>query len=179
MTGYQSKKKAASAKTIDEINWADHEPDGLAHLPQESVVERAWFTIDELNAWADKKLAENPHWVMPAEEPERKEALAQEQEPWPEEPAGHMAGGVQPAQEPVAWHHDNFGTLELSRIQRVGWKPLYTAPPQRPWVEPTGNEWFEWWRVSPVANETEAEIDFADFLIIAQAVITKLKEKNG
>ena len=68
------------------------------------------------------------------------------QEPWPEEPFGHMAGGVQ--------------------------------PPQRPWVEPTGNEWFEWWRVSQVANETEAEIDFADFLIIAQAVMTKLKEKQ-
>ena len=28
MTGYQSKKAAASAKTIDEVNWADHEPDG-------------------------------------------------------------------------------------------------------------------------------------------------------
>ena len=48
---------------------------------------------------------------------------------------------------------------------------------KRPWVEPTGNEWFNWWRVSQVANETE--IDFADFLIIAQAVAAKLKEKNG
>ena len=28
MTGYQSKKKAASAKTINEVNWVDHEPDG-------------------------------------------------------------------------------------------------------------------------------------------------------
>ena len=28
MTGYQSKKAAASAKTIDEVNWVDHEPDG-------------------------------------------------------------------------------------------------------------------------------------------------------
>ena len=28
MTGYSSKKKAASAKTIDKVNWADHEPDG-------------------------------------------------------------------------------------------------------------------------------------------------------
>ena len=65
MTGYESKRAAAQDK-----------------LAQESVVERAWFTIDELNAWADKKLVENPHWVMPAEEPERKEALAQpEQEP--------------------------------------------------------------------------------------------------
>ena len=48
MTGYKSKKAAAQGK-----------------LAQESVVERAWFTIDELNAWVDKKLAENPHWVMP------------------------------------------------------------------------------------------------------------------
>ena len=68
-----------------------------------------------------------------------------EQEPWPEEPFGHMAGGVQ--------------------------------PPQRPWVEPTGNEWFNWWRVSQIADATE--IDFADFLIIAQAVTAKLKERNA
>ena len=51
-------------------------------------------------------------------------------------------------------------------------------PPQRTWVEPTGNEWFEWWRISKVADATEAEIDFADFLIIALAVVAKLKEKN-
>lgn len=52
-------------------------------------------------------------------------------------------------------------------------------PAQRPWVDLTGNEWFEWWRVSKVADETEAEIDFADFLIIAQAVLEKFKEKNN
>jgi hypothetical protein len=40
---------------------------------QEPTAERAWFTIDELNAWADKKLAENPNWVMPKDEPERDE----------------------------------------------------------------------------------------------------------
>ena len=27
MTGYESKKAMAQAKTIDEVNWADHEPD--------------------------------------------------------------------------------------------------------------------------------------------------------
>ena len=93
MTGYQSKKAAARDKLIElaKEGMGMHSPDApeyivcealieaLAHLPQESVVERAWFTIDELNAWADKKLAENPHWVMPAEEPERKEALAQQE----------------------------------------------------------------------------------------------------
>jgi len=40
---------------------------------QEPTAERAWFTIAELNAWADKKLSENPHWVMPKDEPERDE----------------------------------------------------------------------------------------------------------
>ena len=38
---------------------------------QKPTAERAWFTIAEFNAWADKKLSENPHWVMPTEEPER------------------------------------------------------------------------------------------------------------
>ena len=47
---------------------------------QEPTAERAWFTIAELNAWANKKLLDNPQWVMPTEEPERKEALAQEQD---------------------------------------------------------------------------------------------------
>ena len=38
---------------------------------QEPTAERSWFTIAELNAWADKNLAENPNWVMPKDEPER------------------------------------------------------------------------------------------------------------
>lgn len=37
MTGYESKKAAAQAKTIDEVNWADHEPNGLAQPEQEPV----------------------------------------------------------------------------------------------------------------------------------------------
>ena len=51
-------------------------------------------------------------------------------------------------------------------------------PAQRTWVEPTGNEWFKCWLTLHAADETEAEFDFADFLIIAQAVVAKLKEKN-
>ena len=35
-----------------------------------------------------------------------------------------------PAQEPLAWYHNNFGVVELSRIPRSGWKPLYTTPLQ-------------------------------------------------
>lgn len=45
-------------------------------------------------------------------------------------------------------------------------------------VEPTDNEWLEWWRVSAIAYSTEVEIDFGDFLMIAQDVVDKLKETN-
>ena len=38
MTGYESKKKAASAKTIDEVNWVDHEPDGMRAAAQAKLV---------------------------------------------------------------------------------------------------------------------------------------------
>ena len=38
-------------------------------------------------------------------------------------------------------------------------------PAQRTW-----EEWFKWWRTSKVADSTEAEIDFADFMLIVRAV---------
>jgi hypothetical protein len=44
MTGYESKRAAAQAKTIDEVNWADHEPNGLAQPEQEPVGKFAKFT---------------------------------------------------------------------------------------------------------------------------------------
>ena len=43
---------------------------------------KPWFTIAELNAWADKNLAENPHWVMPTEEPERAWVRLTDEEIW-------------------------------------------------------------------------------------------------
>jgi hypothetical protein len=96
----------------------------------------------------------------------------------------------QGAQKPVAWMYDWLceGKLitgwiahsdsEIPQLMGSNIRPLYTAPPQRTWVEPTVGEWFKWWCASPVADAIEAEIDFADFLIIAQAVVAKLKEKN-
>jgi len=84
-----------------------------------------------------------------------------------------------PAQEPFGYLSIGGNPIFQKEKPEIGrWETLYTTPTQRPWVEPTGNEWFEWWRVSKVANETEAEIDFADFLIIAQAVTDKLKDDN-
>jgi len=34
MTGYRSKKVAAQTKTIDEVNWLDHEPNGVTKPAQ-------------------------------------------------------------------------------------------------------------------------------------------------
>jgi hypothetical protein len=94
---------------------------------------------------------------------------------------------AQPEQEPVAIVHIKDDCLVGSHRDnskpfpdgQYGLWPIGTTPPQRPWVEPSFTEWFEWWRVSPAADSTEAEIDFGDFLIIALAVVAKLKEKNG
>lgn len=75
---------------IDVQNMASESTYKAALAQQELVVERAWFTIAELNAWANKKLLDNPQWVMPTEEPERTEALAQ------------------PAQQPAYWAGVDF-----------------------------------------------------------------------
>ena len=75
--GMQKQMQSSVDKAVNRMAQPEQEPVGKL---QEPTAERAWFTIAELNAWADKKLAENPHWVMPNEEPERKEALAQEQD---------------------------------------------------------------------------------------------------
>ena len=50
MTGYQSKKAAASAKTIDQVNWADYEPDGLVHTAQEPKSVTYKEVADTMNA---------------------------------------------------------------------------------------------------------------------------------
>ena len=78
----------------------------------------------------------------------------------------------------VALHDEMLEALAQPEQEPVGFVDSKLNPIQRPWVEPTGNEWFDWWRVSAIADSTEAEIDFGDFLIIAQAVADKLKEDN-
>jgi hypothetical protein len=108
MTGYESKKAAAQAKTIDEVNWADHEPDGLA----------------------------------------------------------------QPAQEPVAWQwldSAHFRKKIPKSANKTEWSPVYTVPPQRPWVGLTDDE------VYKIAFALEGE----HWKKIADAIETKLKEKNN
>jgi len=70
LTDFDYDKRIKAIESIKEALETKDEP--VCRL-QEPTVERAWFTIAELNAWADKKLSENPHWVMPKDEPERDE----------------------------------------------------------------------------------------------------------
>jgi len=159
MTGYQSKKKAASAKTIDEVNWSDHEPDGRRATAQDKPLTKEHGFMNYAHQLMVKCFNEE-------HDKHKRTTMDKDDDINPTPPA------AQPAQEPKVRTGDcllcGVCASEGHKIQA-----------QRPWVEPTGNEWFEWWRVSPIADSTEAEIDFADFLIIAKAVVAKLKEKNA
>jgi len=70
MTGYKSKKAAAIAKTIDEVNWADHEPDGLTIAYMSGLYDgkkqrqkvvfptmlRKMWSGSEVQAWLDENV---------------------------------------------------------------------------------------------------------------------------
>ena len=87
-------------------------------MKKELTEPRAWFTVDELNAWADKKLKENPQW---AEKP------AQQQEP--------VATVTSESGNPnlsMSWWHEP--------ALPVGTK-IYTSPqPNKQWVGLTDQE---------------------------------------
>ena len=66
MTGYKSKRAAAQAKTIDEVNWVDHEPDGrrvaqkFIEVENKKVSERYGY-VPKLHPseWQDKQPAQD------------------------------------------------------------------------------------------------------------------------
>ena len=144
----------------------------LEEKQEPSVDVRAWFTIDEINAWADKKLKENPQW------------------------AGQSA---QPEQEPVAWRwkervNGDFDNWVVTSSEpppyAVEQQPLYTAPPKteqeqvecmcgicklgkREWVGLTDEQISDLW--CKVSNTDFVTADTHEF---ARAIEAKLKEKN-
>ena len=65
MTGYQSKKAAAQAKTIDQVNWADHEPSGFVESKLNPIrrpkvlfptMLRKMWSGAEVQAWLDENV---------------------------------------------------------------------------------------------------------------------------
>jgi len=74
---------------------------------------------------------------------------------------------AQPVQEPVAWQW--LGSAQFRKkipkgADKTAWSPLYTTPPQRPWVGLTDEEINKW---TPEIHG------------VIQAIEAKLKEKNS
>ena len=91
---------------------------------------------------------------------------------------------AQPEQEPVAWRDRTYGTLMNQEWQDAD--PLYTHPPQRTWVELTGEE-----AMDVTRKEGHELLDFIyeygtgvegveeRIVAICKAIEAKLKEKNA
>jgi hypothetical protein len=92
--------------------------------------------------------------------------------------------------EPVAWiweKEDGYTSIETHSLndedmKNVGvksMKPLYTTPPQRPWVVLTDKEIEAIWKVALFADYgVGAELSNQPFVHYARAIEAKLKEKN-
>jgi hypothetical protein len=83
---------------------------------------------------------------------------------------------AQPEQEPVAWMNPSWiepdtrgwQSDSFESIPIEGWLPIYTTPPQRPWVGLTDDE------VYKIAFALEGE----HWRKIADAIEAKLRSKN-
>jgi len=92
---------------------------------------------------------------------------------------------AQPAQKPVAWGvfegnlHDIFFTqAEAQKMAELKGshakvRPLYTAPPQRPWVGLTDEE-----IDFIVSTKCKRDLSHSDATKVAQAIETALRSKN-
>jgi hypothetical protein len=88
---------------------------------------------------------------------------------------------AQPAQEPVAWlcSPDENGLFELPTTHKAckDCFPVYTTPPQRPWVGLTDDDIFA--AVKDLYGTDEsAFMGRIDDIATARAIEAKLKEKN-
>lgn len=172
MTGYQSKRAAAQDKLeqwdmpSEAFNaWWDSDYDDSAN-PYEKDTFAYW-------AWAGWQAA----LAQPAQEPVCPECKAEVLY----ECVACSSNNYPPqgAQKPVAWMYDWLceGKLitgwiahsdsEIPQLMGSNIRPLYTAPPQRPWVELTKGE-IESWDLP----DNLTRVEFAWF------VETKLREKN-
>jgi hypothetical protein len=188
MTGFESKRQAAQNKMNDaadtlSIVYQRGFADGkkAAQPEQEPTQWRDMVVVslvrEGINKHRARELADHFATPLAAAQPEHMTCIGKDPRcPCQDGDACHYkdCGNTkarpvaQPEQEPVAWYHDDFDTLELSRVQRVGWKPLYTTPPaaQRPWVGLTDEDRRKF---------AAAQYGWEDLLIAAEA---KLKERN-
>jgi hypothetical protein len=108
---------------------------------------------------------------------------------------GLADGAAQPEQEPVAWIYDWYGYKSQSEAKELvkDWiasvysevsdptigahniRPLYAAPPRKPWVWLTDDEVKEAWGNTPMMLNARSD---ATRKMFACAIEAKLKEKN-
>jgi hypothetical protein len=127
------------------------------------------------------------------------ELAKHEQEPfkpdWVNYRQGLVDGAAQPEQEPVAWIYDWYGykSQNETKVLVKDWiasvysevsdpaigahniRPLYTAPPRKPWVGLTNDEVLTTW-LSPDACKVPQCDKYHNFYLAIEA---KLKEKNN
>ena len=77
---------------------------------------------------------------------------------------GYVPEPVKPAQQ-CKWPTCQSEEYQQALAEQIKRELVGEQPAQRTW-----EEWFKWWRTSKVADSTEAEIDFADFMLIVRAV---------
>ena len=196
MTKDEALKMALEALEADELDMVDDGSGNMVFRKEQAITAikkalaqpeqtntRPYYTIDELNAWADEK--EKQAW--------RNAAIRIGEELSSVGPDGYYdmnawqwldwamenVKKAQPKQEPLAW----ISTGPASMIHWTAdkpaygddWVPLYTTPPQRTWVGLTDEEIkaFDTWH-----DHREEEVGWCNPSEIVAYIEAKLKEKN-
>ena len=152
---------APTCKCPDE---ALSKPDFWEGYVPEPTQPRAWFTADELNAWADKKLKENPQWA---------------EQPAQQEPVAYMvkAHGMLQRLSHRADVADELACQYREDDPNAEVLSLYTSPPaQRTWVGLTDEE-RKLVRNSVGYNQFVTAGEYAEH--VQKATEFKLLEKNN
>ena len=164
MTGYKSKRDMAEDKYFGDaltIAYQSGFYDGkkAAQKAQEPV---AWMYQEYRDGWRDEI-----QFVQPPNDPIYFRNIVPVYDTPPP-----------PAQEPVAYlcRLDEHGLFDLPTPDKAceDCFPVYTAPPQRPWVGLTQDEPMQIW--DGIIKYAPSEMRIKDF---AQAIEAKLKEKNN
>ena len=163
MTGYESKRAAAQAKTIDEVNWVDHEPNGLVQPTQEPV---AYLCKSDQHGLFDRPTPDKackdcfPVYAAPPQPA---------QEPWRESASDYERGVIDGRQMQAQ--------SSVDKAVNAMTQPTYYIPSkdQRPWVGLTDEERKKIWNV----GEKKDQALRALLIQAIRDIEAKLKEKNS
>ena len=152
MTGYQSKRAAAQAKTIDEVNWVDHEPNGLVQPAQEPV---AWLCKPDKNGLFGLPTADK---ACKDCFPVYRQSPQPAQEPWRESASDYERGVI-----------DGRQMQAQSSVDKA-----VNAMTQRPWVGLTDEQVRS---IAKPLDDTEIPMTGRMWIFVGD-LMDKLKEQN-